>query len=200
MKKPSPSLLLIDNFDSFTYNLWDYFLRLGASCRVVRNDQLQASGLDPQEFDGIVLSPGPSRPEDAGGLMPFIRSHYQTLPMLGICLGHQAIGSFFEVPLEKAKVPMHGKTSSICHSEHPLFSGLPERFSVMRYHSLILRDFPEAPIEVIAWTDEGEIMAFSHKTLPLTGIQFHPESIQTEYGLEMLSNWIEYTFQTVPRL
>lgn len=195
MMKPRPRLLLIDNFDSFTYNLWDYFIRLGAACEVVRNDRYGISGTpDAGDFDGIVLSPGPGRPEDAGGMMSSLRDHHENKPILGICLGHQAIGLLFGASLVRAIRPVHGKTSLISHSGNSVFSGLPPGIPVMRYHSLVLADFPEERLEKTAWTDEGEIMAFRHRTLPLTGLQFHPESIQTAYGLDMLRNWLEEHF------
>ena len=191
MKNPRrrPSLLLIDNFDSFTYNLWDYFLRLGASCEVVRNDRINLSALKAGAFDGIVLSPGPRRPENAGFLMDTLSAFHRSTPILGICLGHQAIGSFFGASLVKASKPMHGKISVIEHYGDPVFDGLPASFSVMRYHSLILEDLPPTLV-CTARTGSGEIMALRHRELPLTGIQFHPEAVLTEYGLEILRNWI----------
>lgn len=194
MMNPRPRLLLIDNFDSFTYNLWDYFLRLGASCEVVRNDRLGNLRADSGSFDGIVLSPGPGRPEDAGGMMEVLAGCQQTVPVLGICLGHQAIGTLFGASLVKAARPMHGKTSLISHTGSSVFSGLPSRLPVMRYHSLVLEDIPEVHLEKTAWTDTGEVMALRHRILPLTGVQFHPESIQTGYGLEMLGNWLKEHF------
>lgn len=200
MMNPRPRLLLIDNFDSFTYNLWDYFLRLGASCEVLRNDRLGHIRLDGDAYDGIVLSPGPGRPEDAGGMMEVLAACQKALPILGICLGHQAIGLMFGASLVKASKPMHGKTSVISHTGGSVFRGLPARLSVMRYHSLVLDDFPDAHLEKTAWTDEGEVMAFRHRSLPLSGLQFHPESIQTGHGLDMLGNWLDQCFQTVPRL
>jgi anthranilate synthase component 2 len=200
MMSPRPRLLLIDNFDSFTYNLWDYFLRLGVSCEVVRNDRLENIRADSSAYDGIVLSPGPGRPEHAGRMMEVLAECHKTLPILGICLGHQAIGLLFGATLVKAARPVHGKTSDISHTGNSLFSGLPPRLSVMRYHSLLLQDFPEELLEITAWTEEGEIMALSHRSLPLAGVQFHPESIQTPHGLDMLRNWIDQCVQTVPRL
>jgi anthranilate synthase component II len=197
-----PNLLLIDNFDSFTYNLWDYFLRMGVSCEVVRADQSPLESLRNGSYDGIVLSPGPQRPKDAGDLMAVIEAFHDRLPMMGVCLGHQAIGEFFGAELVRAIRPVHGKTSRIWHDNDPVFSGLPESFSVMRYHSLVLNTLPET-LERLAWTAEGEIMALRHRNLPLYGIQFHPESILTEFGLEILQNWVRVAFpafQTVPRL
>jgi anthranilate synthase component II len=197
-----PNLLLIDNFDSFTYNLWDYFLRMGVSCEVVRTDQAPVESLRKGAYDGIVLSPGPQRPKDSGDLMAVIEAFHDRLPMLGVCLGHQAIGEFFGAELVRAIRPMHGKTSQIWRDNDPVFSGLPESFSVMRYHSLVLRALPAA-LEELAWTAEGEIMALRHRHLPVYGIQFHPESILTEFGLDILQNWLRLSFpefQTVPRL
>ena len=186
---PRPNLLLIDNYDSFTYNLWDYFLQLGADCRVIRNDQIDLAIVEQEEYDGLILSPGPEKPADAGSLMACVEALYLHLPILGICLGHQAIGTFFGAPLVKAHRPVHGKTSPIAHNGHFLFERLPAQFPVMRYHSLILESLPES-LECIAWTETGEIMALHHRQLPLTGIQFHPESILTPHGLAILRNWL----------
>lgn len=132
--------------------------------------------------------------------MEVLAECHKNLPILGICLGHQAIGLLFGAKLVKAARPMHGKTSDISHTGNSLFSGLPARLSVMRYHSLLLQDFSEELLEKTAWTDEGEIMALRHRSLPLAGVQFHPESIQTPDGLDMLRNWIDQYVQTVPRL
>ena len=187
--RPRPNLLLIDNFDSFTYNLWHYFLQLGASCEVVRNDHIDINALKSGSYDGLVLSPGPRKPADAGMLMECVGALHRSVPMLGICLGHQAIGAYFGASLVKASLPVHGKTSRIVHRGDPLFAGLPETFSVMRYHSLILENLPSC-LECIAQTARGEVMALRHRELPLTGIQFHPESVLTEYGLAMLQNWL----------
>ncbi len=186
-----PRILLIDNYDSFTYNLYDYFLQLGTSCTVVRNDEWLLSDFLTFPFDALVLSPGPKKPLDAGLLMPLIELFHQKIPILGICLGHQGIGEFFGATLKKADLPMHGKTSTLRHSGHPLFANMPEQFEVMRYHSLILKNLENTNLEIIAQTPEGEIMAIAHKELAITGVQFHPESILTEYGLLILSNWIK---------
>ena len=184
------NILLLDNYDSFTYNLYDYLLQTGASCTVVRNDAVTLDELEKIEFDGIVLSPGPKRPVDAGIMMSLIEKYHQQKPVLGICLGHQALGEFFGARLLKSAIPMHGKTSHIQHNGHWLFTEVPETFQGMRYHSLILDSVENLPFDSLASTSSGEIMAISHKELPLLGLQFHPESILSEHGLLMLQNWI----------
>ncbi len=186
-------ILLLDNYDSFTYNLYDYLLQAGAECVVVRNDVLSLHEFERLGIEAIVLSPGPKRPSDAGIMLPLIAAWYKRVPMLGICLGHQALGEFFGARLIKARVPVHGKTTPVQHNGHPLFQGIPSPFSVMRYHSLVLESLAETPLESIAQTEEGEIMALAHRSLPLTGVQFHPESIGTEFGLQMLKNWLDLT-------
>lgn len=183
-------ILLLDNYDSFTYNLCDYLLQAGAECRVVRNDAFPLSAFDRADFDAIVFSPGPGRPADAGLMPALIRRFHRDVPMLGICLGHQALGEFFGAKLVKAAAPMHGKTTEVVHNGHPVFEGIPQRFTAMRYHSLLLESLTDTPLECIAQTGAGEIMALAHKHLPLTGIQFHPESILTEFGLQILINWV----------
>lgn len=186
-------ILLLDNYDSFTYNLYDYLLQAGADCIVVRNDVLSLPEIERLGVAAVVLSPGPKRPADAGIMMSLIGAWHHRIPMLGICLGHQALGEFFGARLVKARVPVHGKTTPVQHFGHPLFRGVPARFSAMRYHSLVLESVAHLPLECIAQTDEGEIMALAHLTLPLTGVQFHPESIGTEFGLQLLKNWLNST-------
>ncbi|MFT5165709.1 MAG: anthranilate synthase/aminodeoxychorismate synthase-like glutamine amidotransferase [Saprospiraceae bacterium] len=184
------SILLIDNYDSFTYNLYDYFLQIGTDCRVIRNDELSLTDFQQLSFDALVLSPGPQKPKDAGLMMSLIAYFYDKKPIFGICLGHQGLGEFFGATLRKAKLPVHGKTSTLKHNGHFLFSGLPETFKVMRYHSLIIDDFDNTPLDIIARTDNGEVMAIAHQKLPILGVQFHPESILTEHGLKILENWL----------
>lgn len=183
------TILLLDNYDSFTYNLYDYLRQAGAQCVVVRNDSPELLAFSPEDFDGVVLSPGPKRPEDAGLMPDLIRAWHERLPMLGICLGHQALGCFFGSKVVLADVPMHGKTSTVRHKGHPLFAGVPEQFSAMRYHSLVVQGPLEAPLHCIASTDDGAVMALAHERLPLLGVQFHPESVLTEHGHRLIANW-----------
>jgi len=183
-------ILLLDNYDSFTYNLWDYLERLEVSCTVIRNDEEHWTTIIEQDWDGIVLSPGPQRPSDAGILMKTIAHYYDKLPILGICLGHQALGEFFGAKLVHNKVPVHGKTSSIHHQTINLFDTINSPTTVMRYHSLQLVDLPNT-LRATAWTDNDEIMAMQHQHFPLYGVQFHPESILTVDGLKLLSNWLK---------
>lgn len=190
--KKTKRVLIIDNYDSFTYNLYDYFLQLDCSCQVIRNDELSFEEFQKLEFDTIVFSPGPQQPNDAGLLMPLIDYFHDKKPILGICLGHQGVGEYFGARLKKAKLPVHGKTSLLRHQGHLLFEKLPSSFKVMRYHSLILEDFERTPLDVIAETGDGEVMAIAHQKLPIVGVQFHPESILTEHGLQMLENWLFY--------
>ncbi|MCB0676448.1 MAG: aminodeoxychorismate/anthranilate synthase component II [Saprospiraceae bacterium] len=193
MTRKSPAnLLLIDNFDSFTYNLYDYLLQLGARCEVRRNNVLTVAEIEALRPDGIVLSPGPQTPEQAGCLMEVIDRFHREVPLLGICLGHQGIGQYFGARLSKADLPMHGKTSRLVHREHPLFAGLPTSFSVMRYHSLVLHELGSTELEPIAESEQGEIMAIAHRRFPAWGVQFHPESILTEHGHALLRNWLAF--------
>jgi anthranilate synthase component 2 len=183
-------LLLIDNYDSFTYNLKDYFEQLGEECTVVRNDELTIDEIEKLTFDKIVLSPGPERPEKAGILNAVIERFYTRHPILGICLGHQALGEFFGMQLVKAKYPMHGKISIIKHNGDEVFDAMPKQFEVCRYHSLVLVQSQQSTIKAIATTNEGEIMAIKHSTLPIYGVQFHPEAILTQHGIPFLRNWL----------
>jgi len=184
-------ILIIDNFDSFTYNLLDYLGRLKAECMIYRND-VALDEITRQTYQGVLLSPGPSTPAQAGNLMQILDYYHNKLPILGVCLGHQAIGEYFGASLEKAQRPMHGKISEIKVLQENLFEGLPEAFQVVRYHSLVLKNLPEC-LQMMATTqtEEPEIMALRHKHLPIFGVQFHPEAILSEYGLEILSNWLK---------
>lgn len=185
-------ILVIDNYDSFTYNLVHYLNELGAETLVHRNDALtveEALGLKPQ---GVLLSPGPCTPNEAGICLSLIEAAPADLPILGVCLGHQAIGQAFGGTVVRAAALMHGKTSQIHHTGKGVFRELKNPFTATRYHSLSVRreDLPEV-LEVTAWTDDGEIMGFMHKTRPVHGVQFHPESIATECGHELLANFLE---------
>lgn len=182
-------ILLIDNFDSFSHMLADYLRRSGEEVLVVRND-VSLRELEILDFSAMVLSPGPETPSLAGNLMAITARYVHQLPVLGVCLGHQALGMYFGASLRKSRHPMHGKVSTVIQKNgHPVFKGLSERFNVTRYHSLELQRLP-AELEVLLETDRGELMAFCHRSLPLMGLQFHPEAHLTQYGERLLLNWI----------
>lgn len=190
-------LLIIDNYDSFTYNLYQYFLGLGTEVQVIRNDAIDIAGIEALKPSYLVISPGPGSPSDSGISLSAIKYFAGKLPILGVCLGHQAIAQAFGGEIIKAKQVMHGKNSSIYHLNKTLFQHLNQPLIVTRYHSLIVNkeSLPDC-FEVTAWTEtnEGEvdeIMAISHKTLPIESVQFHPESIMTEQGSRLLSNFIQ---------
>lgn len=183
-------VLLLDNFDSFTYNLADYLQQLGVECRVV-NNRFPLQDIGELPLQGIVLSPGPETPEKAGCMPALISRYFNKIPILGICLGHQALGQFFGAKLEKAQKPMHGKISQIHCQDDYLFRGITPQIQVVRYHSLILNTLPDC-LSSIAETATGEIMAIKHTELPIRGLQFHPEAILTESGLGMLKNWLSF--------
>jgi anthranilate synthase component 2 len=192
-------LLMIDNYDSFTYNLVQYFGELGAEVEVFRNDEITIEGLHERIAAGVarlVVSPGPCSPAEAGVSVAAIKEFAGTLPILGVCLGHQAIGAAFGGKIIRAQQLMHGKTSEITTTREGVFAGLPEKFSVNRYHSLsIERDSCPAELKITAWTDDGEIMGVRHTgyapAVRIEGVQFHPESILTEHGHAMLKNFLE---------
>ena len=188
----SIKLLMIDNYDSFTYNLVQYFGELGAQVEVVRNDQISVQEVAARAPDALVVSPGPCSPNEAGISVAAIQHFAGKLPILGVCLGHQAIGAAFGGKIVRARQLMHGKTSEVSTTGVGVFAGLPKRFTVNRYHSLAIEraTCPDV-LEVTAWTDDGEIMAVRHKTLALQGVQFHPESILSEHGHALLKNFLE---------
>ncbi len=185
-------ILLLDNYDSFTYNLADYFAQLRMDVEIVRN-QADDRKLFTDHYDAVVLSPGPGVPGKAGKLMRVVDYYIHKKPVLGICLGHQAIASYFEGKVNKAHKPMHGKTAVVTHNGDPLFHGIPDSFRVVRYHSLICEQLPEK-LEIIAKTTQEEVMAIKHKDLPVYGLQFHPEAYLTDYGLDILQNWKNISF------
>jgi anthranilate synthase component II len=184
-------LLMIDNYDSFTYNLVQYLGELGAELRVYRNDAITVDEVERLEPAGIVVSPGPGTPRDAGISVPLIRRCAERIPILGVCLGHQAIGEVFGGVVERAPLPVHGKTAWIHHDGRGVFAGLPNPFEATRYHSLVVRrtGLP-ACFEVSAESEDGLVMGLRHRTLPAEGVQFHPESILTASGKALLGNFL----------
>jgi anthranilate synthase component 2 len=189
-------LLMVDNYDSFTYNIVQYFGELGAQVTVVRNDEVTVAEIQRRveagEVDRLVISPGPCSPKEAGISVAAIEHFAGKLPILGVCLGHQSIGAAFGGKIVRAQELMHGKTSQITTTQEGVFANLPEQFVVNRYHSLsIARDGLPECLQVTAWTDDGEIMGVKHKTLDIEGVQFHPESILTEHGHAMLKNFLD---------
>jgi len=185
-------LLMVDNYDSFTYNLVQYFGELGAQVEVFRNDEIDVAGIADRRPDRLVISPGPCSPAEAGISVEAIRHFAGKLPILGVCLGHQSIGAAFGGEIVRAQRLMHGKTSEITTTREGVFAGLPGKFTVNRYHSLaIARASCPKALKVTAWTDDGEIMGVRHEELAVEGVQFHPESILTEHGHAMLKNFLE---------
>ena len=185
-------ILVVDNYDSFTYNLVHYLAELGAETRVVRNNDLTATEAFALKPEAILLSPGPCTPNEAGICLAVIETAPHDLPIFGVCLGHQAMGQAFGGEVIRAKTLMHGKTSPIEHAGQSVFRGLPSPFTATRYHSLAVRreTLPDV-LEVTAWTADGEIMGLAHRTRPIHGVQFHPESIATEHGHDLLANFLD---------
>lgn len=184
-------LLMIDNYDSFTYNLVQYFAELGADVRTFRNDEITLEEIRRLQPDHICISPGPKTPLEAGISVAVLQEFAGKIPLLGVCLGHQAIATAFGGKVIRAKQVMHGKTSAIAHTGIGVFADLPSPFTVIRYHSLAIeRDSLPDCLEVTAWTDDGEIMAVRHKSLNVQGVQFHPESILSEHGHALLKNFL----------
>jgi len=185
-------LLMVDNYDSFTYNIVQYFGELGADIEVFRNDEIDLEGIAQRKPDRLVISPGPCSPAEAGISVAAIQYFAGKLPILGVCLGHQSIGAAFGGKIVRAQELMHGKTSVIQTTQQGVFRNLPEKFTVNRYHSLAIeRASCPADLEITAWTDDGEIMGVRHKSFAIEGVQFHPESILTEHGHAMLKNFLE---------
>jgi para-aminobenzoate synthetase component II len=184
-------IVVIDNYDSFTYNLVQHLEVQGASCDVILNDTCDVDAIAARAPQGIVISPGPCTPDEAGISLAAVARFASTTPILGVCLGHQSIGQAFGGRVVRADRLMHGKTSPIAHDGNGVFRGLSNPFTATRYHSLLVeRASLPAELEVSAWTSEGEIMGLRHKTLPVEGVQFHPESILTEEGMALLGNWL----------
>jgi para-aminobenzoate synthetase component 2 len=196
-------ILVVDNYDSFTYNLVQYLGELGAVVEVYRNDAIRVDAIETLDPEAILISPGPGTPDDAGISLDVVRRYAGRYPLLGVCLGHQSIGQVFGAKVVRAERLMHGRTSTIKHDGLLLFRGLPSEFTATRYHSLILlRESIGEDLEVTAWTDRGEIMGVRHRKLPLVeGVQFHPESFLTEYGHQILRNFLAHTRAggTLPR-
>jgi anthranilate synthase/aminodeoxychorismate synthase-like glutamine amidotransferase len=185
-------ILVVDNYDSFTYNLVQYLGELGAELRVVRNNVLTVDQIAAMHPERIVISPGPGTPDDAGVTLEVIRRLSERTPILGVCLGHQAIGQAFGATVSRARRQMHGKTSPIEHDGRGVFRGLPVPFQATRYHSLaVIADTVSADLEISARADDGEIMGLRHRRRPVEGVQFHPESILTEHGKTLLRNFLE---------
>ena len=184
-------ILMVDNYDSFTYNLVQVLTAAGAEVLVLRNDAETAEAMLARQPEGIVLSPGPGRPEDAGVCLDLIRLH-APVPLLGVCLGHQALGVAFGATVDRAPRLMHGKTSPVRHTDIGVFEGLPNPFEATRYHSLEVKEGTLPPeVEPLAWSDDGTLMGMRHKELPYWGVQFHPESVLTGSGPHLLANFLE---------
>jgi anthranilate synthase/aminodeoxychorismate synthase-like glutamine amidotransferase len=192
-------IVLVDNYDSFVFNLARYFERLGQTTRVVRNDALDAGQIEAMSPDAVVLSPGPCTPSEAGCSLDVVRRLGGKLPILGVCLGHQAIAAALGGRVMRAAEPVHGRTSQVFHDGRSVFKGLSDPFVACRYHSLVVeRDTLPDCLEIIAWTADNEIMAIEHRELPIVGLQFHPESILTDSGYEMLSAFLRMAGVEVP--
>jgi anthranilate synthase component II len=185
-------ILVVDNYDSFTYNLVHYLAELGAETHVVRNDDLTAAEAWALKPEAVLLSPGPCTPNEAGICLALIDTAPLDMPIFGVCLGHQAMGQAFGGDVIRAKALMHGKTSPMLHEGKSVFAGLPSPFTATRYHSLaVKRETLPDVLEVTAWTADGEIMGLAHRTRPIHGVQFHPESIATEHGHDLLANFLD---------
>ncbi len=186
-------ILVVDNYDSFVFNLVQYLAQLGAECTVLRNDEVVVT--DARNYDGVLISPGPGIPEEAGASIELVKfCANEKIPLLGVCLGHQAIGVAFGGVVSRAPELLHGKTSQVHHNDKSVLHGIRDGFTATRYHSLAIeRDSipAESELEITGWTDSGVVMAVCHKSLPIHGVQFHPESVLTESGHRLLANWLE---------
>lgn len=191
-------ILMIDNYDSFTFNLVQFLGELGQELIVKRNDEITIGDIENMQPDFLMISPGPCSPNEAGISMDVIRHFAGKIPIFGVCLGHQSIAQVFGGDVVRAERLMHGKTSLMHHDEKTIFADIPNPFTATRYHSLIVKKetLPEC-LEVTSWTEEGEIMALRHKTLPIEGVQFHPESIMTSHGKELLQNFIRHYSRSI---
>lgn len=187
--------ILIDNYDSFTFILNDYLKQFEKNILVFKNDEITIQEIELLAPNRIIISPGPKQPKNAGIVLEIIAHFHQKIPILGICLGHQALGQFFGAKLSKALIPLHGKTSIVLHNNNGVFDGIPQGFKVARYHSLIISELENTHLLPLAFTVQQELMAFQHVEYPCIGLQFHPESILTEFGFHLLRNWAEYAFQ-----
>ncbi len=191
-KSSKPLVLVLDNYDSFTFNLVQYLGELGAHIEVRRNDEISVAGIRRLSPDGLLVSPGPGTPDDAGISLKAIKAFAGKIPLLGVCLGHQALAQAFGGTIGPARHILHGKTSRVLHGERGIFAGLKNPFTATRYHSLeVPRSGLPCEFEVVAWTADDEIMAIKHKQSESWGVQFHPESILTEDGIRILRNWLE---------
>lgn len=182
-------ILIIDNYDSFTYNLYQQIESLGQKCLVFKNDEISIKEIEELNPEKIIISPGPKRPEDSGISNQVVRKFYTTKPILGVCLGHECIGQIFSSKIVHAKKIMHGKTSPIYHTQDTIFHNVKNPFTAARYHSLVINKTPKE-FELIAWTKDQEIMAIKHKKYPLYGVQFHPESFLTTEGNKIMKNFL----------
>lgn len=182
-------ILLIDNYDSFTYNIYDYLQQCHAECVLYRNNEISLADIEALNPEAFVFSPGPGRPADHALMFQVLEKYHQEKPILGVCLGQQAIGEFFGAELVKAPVPVHGKLSMLEHNGHAMFSGIDKNFQVGRYHSLVLEKCNEDVLEITSKTKEGLNMSLAHKTLPIWAVQFHPESVLTPQGIQIIRNW-----------
>ena len=191
MSTPVRKILVVDNYDSFVFNLVQYLQQLGAECTVVRNDAIKVSEAD--KYDGVLISPGPGTPEAAGISVELVKyCADKKIPLLGVCLGHQAIAVAYVATVSRAPELLHGKTSSVTHKNKSVLTDIPSPFTATRYHSLAIeKETLPSELEITGQTDSGVIMAVQHKSLPICGVQFHPESVLTEHGYQMIGNWLE---------